>query len=160
MRWRTSRRAVWRQARGTGSKASCVGRSATPMASTTTSTCTRSSPTRSPADATCEVSSARRTSDADQRAELLGPGDRALLGRGVELGNDLDLADDVRVQLVKILSRNPVLQDRLPADLLDLVPIQERLSYLESGHVSRAACLDVPVASDLRRVFLVENGIE
>lgn len=45
-----------------------------------------------------------------------------------ELGDDLDGAYDVLVELLKILGRNPVLQDALPTDLLEVVLIGVVLS--------------------------------
>lgn len=47
-------------------------------------------------------------------------------GRGlVEASNLFDLADDVVIQLFEVFGRDPILEDRLAADLLDLIAIEE-----------------------------------
>jgi len=76
------------------------------------------------------------------------------------LGDDLDGPDDVPVKLLEVFGRNPVLEDRLTASLLDVVPIEVRLVDHEACDVSEPAGLNVPVAGNLRCVLLVQNGIE
>ena len=79
-----------------------------------------------------------------------------------EFGEDLDLADDVAVELVKFLGWDPVLGVLRTADDLDLVPIEEVGPHLEARHVPnrRVIVLCVPITSNLSRVRLVEDRIE
>src|SRR5665647_1837567 len=74
--------------------------------------------------------------------------------------NDLDGADDVVVEVLEALDRDPVLEDRLAADLLYLVLLQVLTPDVEPGHVTRAGRLDVPVPRNADRVVLVEHGVE
>jgi hypothetical protein len=51
----------------------------------------------------------------------------------VELVNQLDSADDVRVELVELLGRHPQLKDRPSTRLLQRIPAQEGGLDLEAG---------------------------
>jgi hypothetical protein len=53
--------------------------------------------------------------------------------------DDLDGFDDVRVEFGQVLGRDPVLQDRAAADLMDLVSVQEGPANAERGHIAAAA---------------------
>ena len=64
------------------------------------------------------------------------------------------------VEVLQVLRRNPVLQDRLTASLLDKVAIHERLLDLEARHVADAARLHVPITGDLGRVLLVQHRVQ
>src|SRR5687768_8458134 len=66
------------------------------------------------------VENLRRPTESHHRYALMPQGPRLAV-----LGGDLDQADDVRVQLVEIFGRYPVLQDRATADLLDWVSGEE-----------------------------------
>lgn len=65
------------------------------------------------------------------------------------LGDDLDGADDVPVELLEVPGRNPVLKDGLTTSLLDVVPIEVRLVDHEARDVADPAGPDVPVAGNL-----------
>src|SRR5215469_6307782 len=52
--------------------------------------------------------------------------------------DDLDGADYAGVELGEILGRDPVLQDGLPADLVEFVPVEERLADFEPRDVAGA----------------------
>lgn len=56
--------------------------------------------------------------------------------------------NNVAVELVKVIRRDPVLEDRLAPSLLDLELVHVILSDLGSGHVGDAARLHIPVARD------------
>jgi hypothetical protein len=73
----------------------------------------------------------------------------------VILGDELDLADDVRIERRQVLGRDPVLKDGLTACLAYLVMVEEGLTDLEAGHVARARRRHVPVPSDLGGVLLI-----
>jgi hypothetical protein len=53
----------------------------------------------------------------------------------------VDLADHVGVEVVQLLGRNPELEDRLPARLLDGIPAQELRLDLETSDESGATVL-------------------
>lgn len=72
----------------------------------------------------------------------------------------LDSADNVPVELRQVARGDPVLQDGLPADLMDLIPVQECPPDAEPGDEAGAGVGDVPVASDPGGVLLAENGIK
>ena len=82
----------------------------------------------------------------------------------MELRDDLDQADEVRVEVGQVLGRNPVLTV-LPraSGCLHRVTAQEVSPNLEPGHVAHEAggrVLCVPVAGDLDRVVLVDDRVE
>src|SRR5580765_7850969 len=76
------------------------------------------------------------------------------------LGNDLDQADDVTVEIIEAFGRNPVLNDGLTADLLHVVLVEVRLLDVEPRDIANATSLNVPVPRDLGCVVLVEYRIE
>ena len=79
------------------------------------------------------------------------------------LGDDLDESDDVRVELLQLLSRHPQLDVLTASDLLRLVSGGEVGADAEAGDVADVAgrlVLGVPVARYLRRVLLVEDRVE
>jgi hypothetical protein len=69
-------------------------------------------------------------------------------------------SNDVGIELGEILGGDPILQNGLPASLLNVVPVEKVLGDLEPSHVPHPARLDVPVASNPGGVFLVEYRIE
>ena len=78
----------------------------------------------------------------------------------VEATDFLDLSDDVVVELLKPLGRNPILQDRLTSDLMYVELIEVGLFDIEPDHEPDPRRFHIPVAGDHRRVLLVEYGIE
>ena len=85
---------------------------------------------------------------------------KPLTGTSAELVNNLDLADDVRVEVVQIFGRNPQLQDCAATGLLNRVASHEVTLDLKSRYVPSAVVLNVPVSRDLDCVVLVEDRIE
>src|ERR1700722_5530039 len=67
------------------------------------------------------------------------PGTFPLLPRAeiclVVLGDQLDPANDAGVELGEVLSRDPVLEDRLAADLAGGVVVEGGLADLEKNHI-------------------------
>ena len=57
----------------------------------------------------------------------------------MELGYDLDGADDIRVELWQLLGWDPVFLAQGATDRLDLVAIQERAADAEARHVAAVA---------------------
>src|SRR5690606_32836626 len=78
----------------------------------------------------------------------------------VEARYFLDDADDIVVHLFEVFGRDPVLEDRLAADLLHVVAVEERLADAEPRHVADARRLHVPVASNPSRIVLIEHRVE
>ena len=72
----------------------------------------------------------------------------------------LDLTDDGFVEGVEVFRRYPILEVRPAASSLHFIPRDKVLSHLEPGYKACSAGRDVPVASDLDRVFLGENWVE
>ena len=56
----------------------------------------------------------------------------------VVLGNQLDEAGNIRVELSQVLGRDPVLEDRAATGLVDLVAVQEGPADAEAGDVPAA----------------------
>jgi hypothetical protein len=73
--------------------------------------------------------------------------DLPLWARSVVLRGHLDCADDAGVQGGEIVGWDPVFEDGLSPDLVDLIPVQERPQDLESGDVPGARVADIPVAA-------------
>src|SRR5688572_12133178 len=71
-----------------------------------------------------------------------------------------DRADDVSVEVGKLLCRDPVLQHVTATDLMNLVTVQVRTLDLEPGHVADTTGRDIPLAGDLCGVPTVEHRIE
>jgi len=80
--------------------------------------------------------------------------------RSVVFRGHLDRADDAGVQRGEVLGRDPVFEDGLAAGLADLILVQERSQDFEAGDVPGAGVLNVPVAGDLGRIFLVEYPVK
>jgi len=94
---------------------------------------------------------------------LLGLLARFVVRATCVLRDHLDWPDNVAVELIKILGRYPVFVMHMAAHAVDLVAREKRLLYLEPRHestIARRAVLSVPIAGDLCRIFLVEDGIE
>src|SRR5205823_1620277 len=88
-------------------------------------------------------------------------------GRGVGtahvLSDHLDGPDNVAVELIKFVGRYPIFFMHVAAHAVDLVASEALLAYLEPRHepaAARRAVLRVPLAGDLCRVLLIEDGIE
>src|ERR1700739_4159836 len=79
---------------------------------------------------------------------------------GAEFMNYFDVTYEVFVQFRETSSRNPPLRVQIPADLVNWIPIHERLAYLESRDESSATVPNVPIARDLNRIRLVRDLIE
>ena len=75
-------------------------------------------------------------------------------------GDDLNDANDVVVKVSKIIGRDPRLKNRPTSSLLNLVTGQEFFTNLETGYVTDAARLHVPITRYARRVLLVEYRIK
>ena len=78
----------------------------------------------------------------------------------LKLRNDLDHPDDVTVEFSEFLGRNPKLLMQSSTNGSRRVATEKRAIDSEASDVARAALLDIPISSDLRRVLLVENWIE
>src|SRR5436190_19884187 len=81
----------------------------------------------------------------------------------LELCNHFDGPDDLAVELVQLLGRNPVLDVDRPAYLLGLELREVCGVDAEARNVPPIACariVRVPVSSDLLRVLLIQDGIE
>ena len=77
--------------------------------------------------------------------------------------DDLDEIDDVRIEFREFLRRDPVLLEGAPADVVDLVPIEEATPDLEARDVPdvpRGGDPCVPLLGDSGRVLLGQHGVE
>ena len=75
-------------------------------------------------------------------------------------GNDFDQADNVLVHLGKVFSGNPKFEMNRGSDLLLRITGKKFSADGEPGDVAGAAVRNIPVASDLPRVFLIQDRVE
>lgn len=74
--------------------------------------------------------------------------------------NYLNLPYDVRVELLQLLSRNPILKDGVSADLLHIELIEVNFLNFETSYITCTAIFHVPIAGNLLGVILIEHRIE
>jgi len=74
--------------------------------------------------------------------------------------DDFDLADDIAIQFLEPVGRNPPFRMTRAADCLDWELPHERLSHVETSHKAFTALLDVPSQRNLYYASVVGDGIE
>jgi hypothetical protein len=80
-----------------------------------------------------------------------------------KFGNDLDTSHDIRVQTDKFRSGDPIFTMNGVSNHVDLVSIKKFVPDAEAQHISskaRALVLRIPVTCNLRRIILIEDGVE
>src|SRR5258708_7726507 len=86
------------------------------------------------------------------------------VGRGrPEFGDEFDFGDDVLVQFIQALGRNPEFAMMSIAHLLYGKLLQEVRPHLESSDISRVTGLliaHIPLLRNFSRIFFVQDGIE
>ena len=85
---------------------------------------------------------------------------RLLYGLTSERCNDLDGADQISIEFVKIFGRNPILLMDTAANRTHWIPFHERPDRLKPPHVSCSTVLGIPALRYSRRVLLVQNRIK
>ena len=60
----------------------------------------------------------------------------------------------------RVFGRNPIFLMDSATNSLDLIAAEVFIPNAETGHVANGCSACVPISRDLRRVFLVENGVE
>src|SRR5258706_735502 len=79
---------------------------------------------------------------------------------GTERGNHLDETDDMAVEFLELLSRNPQFLVRGTSHCLHAIASNELGVNVEARNKAGTARFDVPVSGNLSCVFFVEHGVE